>query len=141
MLVRGGGAMATRIFLGLTALLWLPYGIYCFFQPGALADAAGVAFTSPTGATELRATYGGLTAALGALALVGALSSVWTRHALVTLGTACAGFGIARLAGAALDGGVGAYTVQALLLEFVTLAFALWLLRRPAVAASGARHA
>lgn len=127
--------MSARIFLGLSALLWLPYGIYCFFQPGSLADAAGVAFTSPTGATDLRASYGGLTAALGALALAGALSGVWTRHALVTLATVCAGFGIARLAGAALDGGVGAYTVQALLLEFVTLGFALWLLRHPAAVA------
>jgi hypothetical protein len=140
MLVRVGGVMATRIFLGLSALLWLPYGIYCFFQPGVLADSAGVAFTSPTGATELRATYGGLTAAIGALALVGAFSSAWVRHALVTLGTACAGFGIARLAGAALDGGVGTYTVQALLLEFVTLAFVVHFLRRP-TAAPGARHA
>jgi len=127
--------MATRIFLGLTALLWIPYGLYCFFQPGALADAAGVAFTSPTGATDLRATYGGLTAALGTLALLGALRSDWARHALVTLGTACAGFGVARLLGTALDGGVGAYTIQALLLEFVTLACVLWLLRRPAAVA------
>jgi hypothetical protein len=127
--------MATRIFLGLSALLWLPYGIYCFFQPGSLAGAAGVAFTTPTGATELRATYGGLTVAIGGIALLGALRSDWARYALVTLGTACAGFGVARLLGAALDGGVGAYTTQALLLEFVTLALALWLLRRPAAAA------
>ena len=127
--------MATRIFLGLSALLWLPYGIYCFFQPGSLADAAGVAFTSPTGATDLRATYGGFTAALGGLALLGALRSAWARHALVALGTASAGFGIARLLGAALDGGVGAYTAQALVFEFGTLAFVLWQLRRPAAAA------
>jgi hypothetical protein len=127
--------MATRIFLGLSALLWLPYGIYCFFQPGSLAGAAGVAFTSPTGATELRATYGGLTVAIGGIALLGALRSDWARYALVTLGTVCAGFGVARLLGSALDGGVGAYTTQALLLEFVTLALALWLLRRPAAAA------
>jgi hypothetical protein len=122
--------MAARIFLGLSSLLWLLYGIYCFVEPGSLAEAAGVTFTSPTGATDLRATYGGLTAALGALALAGALVPAWTRHALVTLGTVCAGFGSARLAGAALDGGVGAYTAQALLLEFVTLGFVLWLLRR-----------
>jgi len=123
--------VAARIFLGVSALIWLPYGIYCFVQPGFLAEAAGITFTSPTGATDLRATYGGVTAALGALALTGTLSPAWTRQALVTLGIVCAGFGSARLAGAALDGGVGAYTVQALLLEFVTLAFVLWLLRRP----------
>jgi len=40
MLVRSGGPMTARIFLGLSALLWLPCGIYCFFQLGALADAA-----------------------------------------------------------------------------------------------------
>lgn len=32
--------MAARSFLGLSALLWLPYGIYYFPQRGALADAA-----------------------------------------------------------------------------------------------------
>ena len=133
--------MATRIFLGISALLWLPYGLYCFVQPGSLADAAGIAFISPTGSTDLRATYGGLTAALGLLALGGALRSAWTRHALVTLGTACAGFGSARLAGAMLDGGVGAYTVRALLLEFVTLACAVFFLRRRAAAVSGTPHA
>jgi hypothetical protein len=40
MLVSSGGPMTARIFLGLSALLWLPCGIYCFFQLGALADAA-----------------------------------------------------------------------------------------------------
>lgn len=51
--------MTARIFLGLSALLWLPYGTDCFFQLGALADAAGVAIVSPTGATGLRAASGG----------------------------------------------------------------------------------
>jgi hypothetical protein len=59
MLVSSGGVMNARIFLGLSALLWLPYGIYCVFQVGALADAAGVAIASPTGATGLRAASGG----------------------------------------------------------------------------------
>jgi hypothetical protein len=59
MLVSSGGPMTARSFLGLSALLWLPCGIDCFFQLGALADAAGVVFTSPTGATWLRAASGG----------------------------------------------------------------------------------
>ena len=54
--------MATRIFLLLSALLWLPYGIYCWLHPSYLAEAAGVVFQ---GSTELRAMYGGLQAALG----------------------------------------------------------------------------
>jgi hypothetical protein len=125
--------MAARIFLGASALLWIPYGIYCFFRPEALAEAAGVSFGTPTGSTEIRATYGGLTLALGALAALGALSPSWTRHALVTLGVACAGFGLARVAGVVIDGGPTAYTVQALVLEFVTVALtALFLARAPA---------
>jgi hypothetical protein len=122
--------LAARIFLGASALLWIPYGIYCFFRPEALAEAAGVSFGTPTGATEIRATYGGLTVALGALAALGALSPAWTRQALVTLGAACAGFGLARLAGVVIDGGMTAYTVQALVLEFVTVAVAAALLPR-----------
>ena len=35
--------MATTIFLGLCAAVWLPYGIYCFVAPEFLVEAAGVA--------------------------------------------------------------------------------------------------
>jgi hypothetical protein len=122
--------LAARIFLGASALLWIPYGIYCFLRPEALAEAAGVSFGTPTGATEIRATYGGLTFALGAFAALGALSPAWTRQALLTLGVACAGFGLARAAGVVIDGGATAYTVQALVLEFVTVALALSLVPR-----------
>ena len=57
--------MGKRIFLLVSTLVWLPYGIYCFFAPGFLAGAAGVAALSPTGRTELRAMYGGLQAGIG----------------------------------------------------------------------------
>jgi hypothetical protein len=124
--------VAARIFLGASALLWIPYGVYCFFRPEALAEAAGVGFTTPTGATEIRATYGGLTFALGAVAALGALVPAWTRQALVTLGAACAGFGVARVAGVLLDGELTAYTVQALVLEFVTVGLALLFVARAA---------
>jgi hypothetical protein len=30
-----------RVFLAVSALVWLPYGIFCFLQPGYLAEAAG----------------------------------------------------------------------------------------------------
>ncbi len=51
--------MTARSVPGLGALLWLPHGIYCFPQPGELADAAGVSSTPPTGANERRAICGG----------------------------------------------------------------------------------
>jgi hypothetical protein len=128
--------MAARIFLGLSALIWLPYGLLCFFQPDGLAESAGVAFTSATGATELRAMYGGLQAAIGAVALAGAVRPALARSALGLLLVVCAGLGGARLLGAGLDGEVSSYTGMALVLELGTLAITSLLLRRaPAPAA------
>lgn len=122
--------MAARIFLGLSALIWLPFGLYCLFVPGFLAEAAGVGFTTPTGSTDMRATYGGLTVAIGALVLAGALREGFRRQALVLLGSVCAGLGGARLLGVALDGGMSAWTAQGLAFEFGTVALSVWLLRR-----------
>ena len=121
--------MAARIFLGISAVLWLPFGLYCLFEPGFLAGAAGVGFTTATGSIDMRATYGGLTSALGAFALIGALRPGWTRHALITLAVACAGLGSARMLGVGLDGELTAWTMQALALELGTVALGGWLLR------------
>jgi hypothetical protein len=131
-----GDPMAARIFLALSAAIWLPYGLLCFFQPAGLAESAGVSFTTATGATEIRAMYGGLQAAIGAFALAGALRPALSGSALTLLLVACAGLGGARLLGAGLDAELSSYTGMALVLEFGTVALAAWLLRRgPAFAA------
>lgn len=122
--------MPTRIFLLLSALVWLPYGIYCTLHPEYLAEVAGVAFQSPTGSTEVRAMYGGLQAALGVLAVFGALRPDWVRPALAAIGFATTGLGSARLVGALLDGGVSSYTTMALGFEFTSAAIAFLLLHR-----------
>lgn len=134
--------MAARIFLGLSTLIWLPYGIYCFFEPGSLAEAAGVASTTATGSTELRAMYGGLEIAIGALVGLAVLRPALVRPALLTVAFLTAGLGLARLSGALLDGGFSGYTNAALVLELGSAAVAVALLRRgsggpaPAAAAS-----
>jgi len=122
--------MAARILLGLSAVIWLPYGIYCFLRPESLAEAAAVAAGSPTGATELRAMYGGLQAAIGSTALAGALRADAQRFALQLLAIVTAGLGGARLLGALLDGAFSSYTIFALILEWGTLTLAALLLRR-----------
>jgi hypothetical protein len=122
--------MAVRIFLGLSAAMWLSYGLYCLAQPGFLGEAAGVSFTTPTGSTELRAMYGGLQAGLGLLLLAGVLRARMAPTALVTLAFLGAGLGVARLLGVFVDGGFSAYTGAALALEFGTVAFCAWLLPR-----------
>ena len=122
--------MSAKPFLGLSALVWFPYGLYCFFAPGALAASAGVTFTSATGATELRAMYGGLQAALGLLAFAAMQRPALTRPALVTLATVTAGLGSARLLGAVIDGAWSGYTLMGLVFEAGSVAWATALLRR-----------
>lgn len=121
--------MGPRIFLILSAVVWLPYGIYSFFNPSYLATVGGVAFLSPTGSTELRAMYGGLQAALGALSLAGALRESLTRPALLTLAFLCSGLGSTRLLGLLLDGGLSGYTAAGLVFEFLSAGFAIRFLR------------
>ena len=122
--------MAARIFLGLSALIWLPYALLCFFQPGGLAESAGVSFTSPTGSTELRAMYGGLQAVIGGVALAGALRPAPASFALLLLGLVCLGLASGRTLGVLLDGSVTSYTGFALALEWGTLSIAALLRRR-----------
>jgi hypothetical protein len=122
--------MGRRIFLFVSALVWLPYGIYCFFAPGFLAGAAGVAALTPTGSTELRAMYGGLQAGLGTLALSGALMATLTRPALLAIAFICSGLGSTRLLGALIEGGMSSYTVSGLIFEFLSAGLAIHFLRR-----------
>ncbi|HVN40672.1 MAG TPA: DUF4345 domain-containing protein [Myxococcota bacterium] len=122
--------MYARVFLVLSALLWLPYGLYCLIDPGSLAQAAGVVARTPTGTTELRAMYGGLQAAIGVLALVGAIRGSVTRSALVAIGTLTLGLGSARLLGALMDGGFTSYTGMGLGFEWTSALVSRWLLSR-----------
>jgi len=129
--------MAARIFLALTALVWLPYGIFCFFQPNYLAGAAGVTATTATGTIELRAMYGGLQAGIGAFALAAALRPRLVSPALVAGCFLFAGLAITRLFAAISIGELTSYTIFALGLEWGSTALAVWLLRghsSPAIA-------
>jgi hypothetical protein len=122
--------VAARIFLALTALIWLPYGIYCFVAPGSLAEMAGVAASTTTGTIELKAMYGGLQAAIGALALAAALRPALIGSALLAGSFLFPGLAVARLLGALGAGEFSPYTIMGLGLEWGSTAIAVWLLRR-----------
>lgn len=129
--------LGARIFLGLCALLWLPYGLMLLADPAMLAESAGVAATSATGTVELRAMYGGLQAAVGALALAGALRPALAAHALVALGALAGGLALARTGAAFTASSFEGYTLGALALEWTMLAASvlLWPRVRASVAA------
>jgi hypothetical protein len=117
--------MAARVFLGLSALLWFPYGVLCLIQPVFLEGTAGVAASTATGTVELRAMYGGLQVSIGTLCALGCFSAAWRGHALVALGFLAAGLGLARLAGVIAGGGLSSYTTMALIIEFASAGLAL----------------
>ena len=122
--------MAARIFFALTALIWLPYGIYCFVAPESLAEAAGVAASTTTGTIELKAMYGGLQAGIGALALAAALRPALIGSALLAGCFLFPGLAAARLLAALGAGEFSPYTMMGLGLEWGSTALAVWLLRR-----------
>lgn len=107
----------------------MPYGIFCFFQPTFLEQLAGVGATSTTGTVELRAMYGGLQTAFGALALLGALRPAVLQPALLTTAFLCAGLGLFRLLGAIAAAEVSSYTAMGLVFEVGSAAIAVSLLR------------
>lgn len=121
---------AIRVFLGLSALVWIPYGLYCFAQPGYLEGAAGVAAASATGRVELQAMYGGLQVAIGALALAGALGEGLRRPALVAIAFLAAGLFLARAVAALGAAELSGYTAFALGFELVSAGLAAGALAR-----------
>jgi hypothetical protein len=123
--------MAARIFLATMAIVWLPYGLYCFLDPGALRALAGVVATTPTAMTELRAMYGGLQSAIGTLALLATIRPHLERPALTMLAALLPGLAAARLLGLVLDGSWSSYTAMGLAFEIGSSLAALALLRRP----------
>jgi hypothetical protein len=120
----------TRIFLILNTLIWLPYGVSCFLDPGALVEMAGVGASTPTGTTELRAMYGGLQASVGVWASYAVWKPEAARGALTALVALPAGLAIGRLGGAVMDDAFSSYTVAVLIFEILLASAAAFLLRR-----------
>jgi len=120
--------MLERSFLVLCTIVWLPYGVVCFFDPSLVADLAGITASSATGTTEIRAMYGGLQAAVGVLATIALFRPTLFKFFLVTLLTLSAGLFSARVAGYFLDGGYTGYTGMAIGFEAALLSSSLYFL-------------
>ena len=122
--------MTIPLFLGLSAFLWLPYGLLCFVRPDYLAQMAGVTATTVTATVELRAMYGGLQTAVGLLAGLAVRRPGLQRPALIALGFLTAGLGVSRLLGTVAAGELSSYTAFALVIEFGSASLAAWCLSR-----------
>ena len=120
---------ATRIFLMIQVAIWIPYGIYCALAPGYLDGAAGLAASTATGTTEIRAMYGGLQAGIGLFCLGALLRPDWVRAALLMLCFLTGGLALTRGFGLMIDGSSSGYTLGALAFETVNTVAAIRLLR------------
>jgi hypothetical protein len=118
------------IFLAASVLVWLPYGLWCFARPESLAAIAGVAARTPTGVAELRAMYGGLQIAIGALAAIGLARPALRRGVVMTLGLLTGGLGSTRLLAVVLGAGLSSYTAGGLVFELGSVLWVAALLRR-----------
>ncbi len=125
--------MIARIFLGLQAILFIPYGIYCLVDPGMLAGSAGLTATTVTGTIELQAMYGGLQVAVGAMCVMGLFRQDCEFVALYALLFLFAGLAVVRVSLGLMYGDFSDYTVFAMIFESASLLFLLWylLLRTP----------
>lgn len=117
-----------KAFLFVAGGIWLAYGAYLFLWPEALAPMAGLQATNTTGTIELRATYGGLLAAVGVLAIAGGFSPALRRAGLAALAFLSSGLGGARFVGAVIAGEFSRYTIEGLTLELSLAIIAIWLL-------------
>lgn len=116
--------MLTRAFMWFAGLSWAAFGVWCLVRPQALAMASIVS-TGATGDTELRAIYGGMQIAFGALIVGGAICAAWRRGVLIAMGFLIGGTVSGRVVGALMAGEASSYIVYALAFEGVFLAATL----------------
>jgi hypothetical protein len=119
----------TKVFLVVSVLIWLPYGLYCTFSPEYLADAAGVSAMTPTATTEIRAMYGGLQAAIGVMCAVSLVRPHYVGSALFSVSFLTGGLALARIFGFFMDDSGSTYTYGAIFFEAINTAIAVRLAR------------
>ena len=93
-----------RIVLLLTAAALAVIGIGFLIAPTSWARAIEVVVSSPTGRTDVRATYGGFVLAAGVFLAVCAANTDWIRPGLLACALILAGFAGGRLVGWAAEG-------------------------------------
>jgi len=94
----------TKIVQLVIGLAIVAAGIYLAFSPVLVADALGKPHDTPTRMINLRASWGGTLAGLGAFVAWVPGFSPWWRAVVGLLMWAMAGIGAARLIGFAIDG-------------------------------------
>jgi len=120
--------MLIRVFLGIQALIFIPYGLYCLVRPQMLEDPAGIAAVTITGVIELQAMYGGLQTGVGVLCGLAAFVERFRQGALLALLFIFAGLAVTRVSLALVHADFSNYTLFAMIFESANTLFLLWYL-------------
>ena len=124
--------MATKIFLGLNALVFIGYGLACLASPALVADLTGMELATGVASVEVRAMYGGLQTAVGLLALLGAWRPGMQAAVLLALVFLFFGLASGRILGIVVDPDPGVYNFGAVAFEATFGVVAMVLLSRSA---------
>ena len=121
--------MKEKLFLGVQALLFIPYGLYCLVNPTVLLDSAGVMATSATATIELQSMYGGLQTAVGVMCALAVMQPRLRFPTLLALLFLFAGLAVVRVTLGLTQGDFSGYTSFAMVFESVSLLLLIWLIR------------
>jgi len=123
--------MLGKVILWISAIVFIPYGLLCLFNPALPAGYAGLTIGSGDAFVEIGAMYGGLQTGFGLFCLLGALRIEFFRPALTALVLVVGGLALARLYSTATSADpVGGYTWAAMAYEFTTAILAGLALRK-----------
>lgn len=120
-----------RWVLGVTAAIFIGYGLICFLYPSFVASIVSLEPAAESALIELRAMYGGLQTAIGLLALSGALMADLRRPTLLMILLLLGGLALARAFAFMISGSWDFYNVFALVYETATALAALVAVARP----------
>ena len=113
--------MLGKAVLWVTAVIFLGYGLVCFFDPQLPATYSGLVFGSADSRVETAAMYGGFQAGLGLFCLIAALRAEYSRAGLLVITCMVGGLAITRgIAFALSSDPVTSYTYGALGFESLT---------------------
>lgn len=129
-----------QIYLGLTALMSVLFGVIYLVAPYSMTDQMGFGQLAPTALTDVRATYGGMQIGMG-LFLFWCLSPSRVRTGLLFTLLSVGTLAICRCIGIAIDGEFNSGLKAALIFEGVWTAITLILFLRSANAPATVAHA
>ena len=126
-----GKIVLGKVILWISAIVFIPYGLLCLFDPALPAGYADLTMGSGDAFAEMGAMYGGLQTGFGVFCLLGALRRDFFRPALTAILLMVGGLAVARLYSTATSADpVGTYTRAAMAFEFTTATLAGLALRK-----------